>query len=179
VTIDSIKKTPFQVPSLGVFLDTIRGFFLEGVPKSFGKKLAFGAVSPGDGTHDPGDARSPRFRIDFLKRVGRKTPLVKFPKQTKTCAQCKGYGRVAIITHGPQLFASIIGIPLPCTHIEARQKLANYRGNDGRVLTALVRGLARDVDTTSCPWCNGSGVAWSLQQLTPEEDAAIRAEESS
>lgn len=99
-----------------------------------------------------------------------------YPEQSKQCEQCKGNGRVAIIISGPHIFGSIIGTPLPCTHTEARRKLLNYRGNDGGVLSALVRSLAKSVDTTSCPWCKGSGVAWALQQLTPEEAAAFRAE---
>lgn len=100
-----------------------------------------------------------------------------YPKQVQKCEPCEGYGRVAIITKGPKLFESLIGRPLPCTFAVARQKLVNYRGDDAGALSMFVRNLADNLDTTACPWCRGTGVAWTLQQLTPEEAAAYRAEE--
>lgn len=88
---------------------------------------------------------------------------------------CEGYGKVAVITKGPLLFESIIGRPLPCTVAVAREKLSNYRGTDAGALSMFVRNLAKNLDSTPCPWCGGSGVRFALQQLTPEEYAAERA----
>lgn len=72
----------------------------------------------------------------------------------------------------------MIGVPLPATFAVARQRLATYRGDDAGALSMFVNRLANNLDTTTCPWCRGTGIAWTIQQLTPEEAAAIRAREA-
>lgn len=100
-----------------------------------------------------------------------------YPRQTKVCECCEGYKRVAIITRGPPLLEQLVGKPIPMTFIRARKLLANYRGSDAGSLTMFVRELAHNLDTRPCPWCRATGVAYAMQQLTPEEAARIRAEE--
>lgn len=102
---------------------------------------------------------------------------MKYPLQEKTCPCCEGYRRVAIITSGPSLFDDLLRKPLPMTFAKAREQLSSYRGDDGGALTMFVRDLARNLDTTPCPWCNATGISYAIRQLTPEEAAALRAEE--
>jgi len=99
---------------------------------------------------------------------------VKYPKQERQCEPCEGYKRVATITTGPMLFESVLRKPLPLTFAKAKKVLSEYKGNDAGALTMLVRQLARNLNTMPCPWCNATGIAYVLQQLTPEEAAALK-----
>lgn len=96
---------------------------------------------------------------------------MRYPKQTIPCTACKGQKRVAIIKSGPKLFQDVIGRPLELTYAEARYRLRNYKGKDAGALTMLVRELANNLDSMPCPWCDATGISYTLQQLTPEEKA--------
>lgn len=102
-----------------------------------------------------------------------------YPKQEKTCPQCEGYKRVAIITKGSPLFKDFLNKPLPATWNKTRQALRSYKGKHRGMTTFLVRELANNLDTTPCPWCRATGVVCTLQQLTPEEAAELRVQEES
>lgn len=105
--------------------------------------------------------------------------MVHYPKQEMKCSHCEGYKRVAIITHGPKLFDGVIGKPLPMTFAKAYEYLSKYKGKDAGALTMLVRNLRKDLNTTPCPWCKGTGITAVLRQLTPEEAAEFREKEGS
>lgn len=102
---------------------------------------------------------------------------MKYPEQRTPCGACKGHKQVAVIAAAPPLFREFVGEPLPMTYAEARRRLVNYRGNDGGALTMVVRSLANGLNVTVCPWCRGTGVAFVVRQLTPEEAQELRAAE--
>jgi hypothetical protein len=102
---------------------------------------------------------------------------VRYPRQEHACPSCEGYKRVAIIVKGPPLFDEVLRRPLPMTFAKARQQIMNYRGDDAGALTMVVRRLAAHLETTPCPWCSATGIAYAIQQLTPEEAAEVRAAE--
>lgn len=101
-----------------------------------------------------------------------------YPKQTKKCSSCEGYKRVAIITEGGLLFEDGLRKPLPMTYAKARKMLTEYRGTDAGVLSMMVNDLAHHLDTVACPWCNATGIEYTVQQLTDEEAAIERAKEA-
>jgi hypothetical protein len=99
---------------------------------------------------------------------------MQYPKQTKQCSRCEGYKRVAVITKGRKLFEGLINKPLPMTFAKAREHLRTYKGRDAGALSMFVRELANNLDTVPCPWCEATGIAFTLQQLSPEEAAQAR-----
>ena len=94
-----------------------------------------------------------------------------YPKHEILCDKCEGHKRVAIIRSGPRMFEHLVGKPIPMIFWKAKQRLQSYSGDAAGFLTELVRGLAEKLDTTLCPWCEGSGVRCTIQQIDPEEDA--------
>jgi len=82
--------------------------------------------------------------------------------QTIQCSSCEGYKRVAIITKGPLLMEEFGFIDRPChvTYAKARTLLLEYEGKG--MTTYLVRRLAQHLDTTPCPDCNATGIAYTL-----------------
>jgi len=84
--------------------------------------------------------------------------------QTKTikCEACEGYGRVAMITHGPRLFGDIYNKPLAVTYAKAHKMLSEYRGSDAGALSMFVNNLARNLEVMPCPNCKATGIAFTL-----------------
>jgi hypothetical protein len=82
--------------------------------------------------------------------------------QTIQCSSCEGYKRVAIITRGSLLMEEFGLIKRPCsvTYAKARTLLMEYEGKG--MLTHLIRDLVRNLDTTPCPDCNATGIAYTL-----------------
>ena len=78
------------------------------------------------------------------------------------CTHCEGYGRVALITRGPQLFGDIFNKPLAVTYAQAHKMLSEYRGRDAGALSMLINNMARNLEVAPCPHCKGTGIAFTL-----------------
>lgn len=80
--------------------------------------------------------------------------------QQVPCSACEGYKRVAIITHGPRMFAPLLNKPMAVTYAKAKSLLEGFKGQT--LQHVLIKSLLPHLDTAPCPHCNATGTAFTL-----------------